>query len=137
NADAVQEHDQAGQADRSDDLGLRRKGADRKTYEQHRAYPERKPGDADLADQVAQPDRQKRRQDRLTADDVACEIQHASKLPGLAGYLVDSARLTPRGTELFDPPVHQIAAGRLGVFELVFKAHRLPLERTHLVEWLL
>src|ERR1700757_2286510 len=53
---------------------------------------------------------------------------------GLAGY--QSAGLASRGTELFDHPVHQIAAGRLGVFELVVEADRLPLERTHLVEWL-
>ena len=75
-ANAVQEHDQAGEADRPDDLGFRRKGADGKADEQHRADPERKAGDADLADQIADADRQKRRQDRLASDDVACKIQH-------------------------------------------------------------
>ena len=80
NADAVQKHDQAGQADWSDDLSLRRERAYRKTDEQDRTDPERKPGDADLADQIAQSDRQKRRQDRLAPDDVACKIQHVSAL---------------------------------------------------------
>src|SRR6476661_1380317 len=56
--------------------------------------------------------------------------------PWIGRTSVESACLAPRVAKLADNPVHQIAAGRLGVFELVFKAHRLPLERTHLVKWL-
>ena len=40
-ADAVEEHDQAGQADRPDDLRLRREGADGQADEQHGADAER------------------------------------------------------------------------------------------------
>src|SRR5262245_61010376 len=50
--DAVKEHDQAGQADRPDDLRLRSKCAEGQTDEQHRPYAERKPADIDLANEV-------------------------------------------------------------------------------------
>src|ERR1700746_3028827 len=51
------------------------------------------------------------------------------------GRMIDlSACLAPRGSELPNHPVHQVSAGRLSIFELVFEAHRLPLERAHLVE---
>ena len=82
NADPVQEHDQAGQADRPDDLGFGRERADRKADEQNGADTERKSADADLADQVAQSDREKRRQYRLASDDVASKVQHVSVSPG-------------------------------------------------------
>jgi hypothetical protein len=51
--DAVQEHDQACQADWSDDLGLWSKPADRKTDEENRPDPKGETRDADLTYQVA------------------------------------------------------------------------------------
>src|SRR5437899_2714509 len=53
NADAVKNHDQAGEADRTDDLGLRRERADRKTDKENRTYPEGEPADTDLAGEIA------------------------------------------------------------------------------------
>ena len=75
-ADPVQEHDQTGQADRPDDLGFWRERADGKADEKNGADSERKSADADLANQVAQSDRQKRRQYRLASDDLASKVQH-------------------------------------------------------------
>ena len=69
-ADAVEKHDQAGQADRPDDLRLRRERADRQADEQHRADAERKAAEVDLADQIADADGEEERKDRLGADDV-------------------------------------------------------------------
>ena len=43
NADAVEEHDQAGQADRADDLRLRRERADGEADEQHGPTPSENP----------------------------------------------------------------------------------------------
>src|SRR5262245_63691137 len=60
NPDAVEEHDQARQPDRPDDLCLGGKCADSESDEQHGADAKRKSTDADLADQVTQPDGQKR-----------------------------------------------------------------------------
>src|ERR1700710_2189141 len=41
---------------------------------------------------------------------------------------------TARVAELSDDPVHHLPAGRWRVEGLIFEAHRLPLELTHLVE---
>jgi len=38
--------------------------------------PRENPPDADLADQIAQSDRQERRPDRLASDDIARKVQH-------------------------------------------------------------
>ena len=76
NADSVEEHDQAGEADRSDDLGLRREGADGEADEKNGADTERKAAEIDLTDQVADADREKRRKNRLCPNDVTGEIQH-------------------------------------------------------------
>ena len=70
-ADPVEEHDQAGEADRPDDLRLRRERADGEADEQDGADAERKSADVDLADQIADADGEKRRQDRLRSDDFA------------------------------------------------------------------
>ncbi len=75
-ADAVEEHDQAGEADRSGDLRLRREGADGQADEQDGADAERKAADVDLADQIADADGEKHREDRLRADDVARKLEH-------------------------------------------------------------
>src|SRR5689334_4173414 len=85
NADAIKEHDQAGQADWSDDLGLRREGPYRKADKQDRADPKRKSGDADLADQISQANCQKGRQYRLASDDVPSYVQHGLSSSGSAG----------------------------------------------------
>src|SRR5262249_11376784 len=71
NPDAVEEHEQARQPDRPDDLCLGGKCADSESDEQHGADAKRKSTDADLADQVTQPDGQKRGQDWLRPDDLA------------------------------------------------------------------
>src|SRR6185312_11300122 len=75
-SDPVQEHDQACQADWSGNLRLGRERADREADEQDRADLQRKSGDADLADQVAQSDRQKGRQYGLASNDIARKVQH-------------------------------------------------------------
>ena len=76
NADAVEEHDQAGQPDRPDDRCLGGERADGKTDEQHRADAERKSAEVDLTDQIADADGEKHREDRLRADDFAGKIEH-------------------------------------------------------------
>ena len=76
NADAVEEHDQAGEADWPDDVCLRCKCADREADEQHRADAQREAEDINLADQVADADGEKDRKDRLGADDVLGEFNH-------------------------------------------------------------
>ena len=81
NADSVEEHDQAGQADRPDDLGFRCECADGEADEEHGADAKREAEDVDLADQIAHADRQKRRQDRLASDDVASKVQHVRSPP--------------------------------------------------------
>ena len=77
-ADAVEKHDQAGEADRSGDLRLRGECADGQPDEQHGADAEREPAEVDLADQVADADGEEHREDRLGADDVTSEIEHGN-----------------------------------------------------------
>ena len=48
----------------------------RQADEQNGADAERKAADVDLADQITEADGEKRRQDRLAADDFAGKIQH-------------------------------------------------------------
>ena len=73
-SDPVEEHDQAGQSDRTCDLGLGGERADGETDEQNGAHAEREAEDVDLADQVAQSDREKGRQYRLASDDLAGKV---------------------------------------------------------------
>ena len=80
-ADPVQEHDQAGQADRPDDLGLRRERTDRQTDEQHGADAKREAADVDLTDEIAKADREEERKDRLGSDDVARKCRSWHRLP--------------------------------------------------------
>src|ERR1700760_2443019 len=61
-ADAVEEHDQAGEADRPDDLGFRCERTDRKADEEHGADAEGEAKDIDLTDQISDADGEKRRQ---------------------------------------------------------------------------
>ena len=91
-----------------DDLRLRREGADREADEEHGADAEREADDVDLTDQVADADREKRRQDRLAADDVARKIQHLQSLPD--SNWMQSAGVAARVAKLPDHPVHQLAA---------------------------
>ena len=110
NADAVEEHDQAGQADRTDDLGLRRKCADGQADEQNGADAERKSADIDLADQVTEADGEERRKNRLGADDVAGKVEHG-KLPSEMDELACRCRISGRGSrgaELFDDALDQV-----------------------------
>src|SRR5262249_48256833 len=76
NSDSVQEHDQAGEADRANDLGFRREGANGEADKEHGADAKGEAEDVDLAHQIADADGKKCRQDRLAADDVASKIQH-------------------------------------------------------------
>src|SRR5262245_2029877 len=80
-ADAVKEHDQSGQTDRPDDLCLGSKCAESQPDEQHGADPKRKSTDADLTDQVTQPDGQKRGEDWLRLDDPAGQVDHDRNSP--------------------------------------------------------
>jgi hypothetical protein len=82
-ADAVEEHDQAGQADRSGNRRFRGECANRQPDEKDGANPEREPADIDLADQVAETDGKERRKDRLGSDDLASSVQHV-RPPGSA-----------------------------------------------------
>ncbi len=75
-SDAVEEHDQAGQADRPGDRGLRRKRPDGEADEQDGADTEREAAKVDLADQIADADREEDRKDRLRPDDVTGKIEH-------------------------------------------------------------
>jgi hypothetical protein len=52
------------------------KGAEREANKKHGADAERKAADADLADEVAETDGEKRGQDRLGTDDVASQVNH-------------------------------------------------------------
>ena len=80
NADAVEEHDQPGEADRSGNLRLRSECANREADEKDSPDPKRKPADTDLADEVAETNGEKRREDRLVANDFAGDIQHGKIL---------------------------------------------------------
>ena len=98
NADAVKEHDQADQADRARDLRLRRKGAEREPDEQHGADAERKSADIDLADEIAEPDREKRCEDRLRPDDVLRAIPACVSSSGSPWCALSGRGSRPRGT---------------------------------------
>src|SRR5271169_4001517 len=76
NADAIKKHDQADEPDRSDDLGLRREGAEGETHEQHGADAERKSAKVDLTDKIAEPDREKGRKNRLRPDNFTRKVKH-------------------------------------------------------------
>ena len=80
-ADRVEKHDQAGQADRPDDLGLRRERADGEADEENGTDAKGETENIDLAHEVAQSDRQEGGQDRLAADDLASEVQHVRSPP--------------------------------------------------------
>src|SRR4029079_2886392 len=133
NADAVEEHDQAGQSDGPDDLCLRTERAEREPYEQDCADTEREPTDIDLPDQVTNADRQKRSEDWLGTDDVAGKVYHGN-LPAKCWPMAGSADPASCGTELCDHALGQFRRrrGRVGAF--VLELHRFPLESTHLVE---
>src|ERR1700746_1669824 len=80
--------------------------------------PRGEAADTDLANEVAKADREKCRQDRLAADDIARNIQH-DFLPDRIFYSC-LAGSTACVAELLKYPVHQMLRGRLGVGELVF-----------------
>ena len=75
-ADPVEKHDQARQADRPGDLGLWCERADGEADEENRADAKRETEDVDLANKVAQSDRQERGQNWLASDDLASKVQH-------------------------------------------------------------
>ena len=74
----------------------------RQADEQNGSDAERKSADTDLADQVAETDGKKRRQNRLGPDDVAGKIDHDS-ISWNEGKLVDlrKDRLSGRGSPLY------------------------------------
>ncbi len=74
NADAVEEHDQAGQPDRPHDRCLGSERADGEADEQNRSDAERKSAQIDLADQVTDADGEKHREDWLGVQDFAGKI---------------------------------------------------------------
>src|SRR5277367_271778 len=87
-AHAIKKHDQADEPDRSDDLRLRREGAESETHEQNGADAERKSADADLTDQIAEPDRKKGRENRLRADNFTRKVKHD---PASVSFFVSSS----------------------------------------------
>src|SRR6476620_4923388 len=100
--DPIQEHDQSCQADWSDDLGFGRERTDGKADEKNGADAERKSPDTDLTDQITQSDREKCRQDRLAADDLASKVQHDVQSPQ---PVVSAPGTLPRGIARSpDPP---------------------------------
>ena len=66
-ADPVEEHGQPSERDRAGNLRLGGEGADREPDEQHGADAERESADVDLADEIAEADREEEREDRLRA----------------------------------------------------------------------
>src|SRR5215468_3713697 len=73
-SDPVEKHDQAREADRSNDLSLWRERADGEADEENGADTERKSADADLTDEITQSNREECRQYRLASEDVACGV---------------------------------------------------------------
>ena len=109
-ADPVEKHDQARQADRPYDLGLRCKRADGEADKKHRTDAERETEDADLANQIAHSDGQKCRQDGLGSDDIARKIQHVLISPECSWISVrDSPR--PGTAREPDQPIPGSEAG--------------------------
>src|SRR6185369_15063563 len=101
--DPIQEHDQYCQPDWSGDLGFGCERTDGKAHEKNGADAERKSPDTDLTDQVAQSDREKRRQYRLASDDLASKVQHDVQSPQ---PVVSAPGSLPRGIARSpDPPV--------------------------------
>src|SRR5262249_36904458 len=117
------------------DLCFRCEGAESQAHEKNGSHAERETEDVDLTDQVAQADGKKQRENRLRADDLAGQTNHAN-LPRSKPQKADSAGPATGGTGLFYDSVHQLRRRwrRIGV--LVFEIHRLPLELAHLVKWL-
>src|SRR4029077_10363990 len=132
-SNSVEKHDQAGQADRSGDLGLRGEGSNGQAYEQDGADAEREASDVDLADDVTDADGEKQGQNRLRTDDVARHLKH-DNVSDYEQASSQSARGAGRGSKLFDPPIYKVGRGRLRVRMLVIKLHRLPFERAKLME---
>ncbi len=83
NADAVEKHDQAGEADRPGDRRLRRKGTDREADEQNGADTERKAAQVDLADEISDADGEEYGEDRLRTEDILRKLNHDGSLPAL------------------------------------------------------
>ena len=113
-ADSVEEHDQAGQADRPDDLGLRREGADGKPDEQDGPDAERKAAEVDLADQVADADGEKHRKDRLRPDDFAGKIKHGDVSGSEIWSAAGSAGVAARRAKLLEHAIDQDPASAAG-----------------------
>ena len=67
-SDPVKEHDQASQADGSDNLCLRSKCANSKPNEQDSPDAQRESAEVDLPDKVTEPDGEEGREDGLGAD---------------------------------------------------------------------
>src|SRR6185295_6397754 len=102
NPDPVQEHDQSRQPDWSRDLGFGRERTDGNADEKNGADAKRKSPDTDLTDQVAQPDREKRRQYRQAAENLASKVQHDVQSPQ---PVVSAPGNLPRGIARSpDPP---------------------------------
>jgi hypothetical protein len=100
NADTVEKHDQAGEADRSCNLRFWRKGANGQPDEQHSAHPERKSANADLTDEVTDTDGEERCQNGLRSNDVTRESKHDSfSSPGLVSVRGSRLRGTARSPD--------------------------------------
>ena len=136
-ADAVEKHDQAGQADRSGDLCLRRECADGEADEQDGADAKRKAADVDLADQVTDADGEKRRKNRLGPDDVAGKIEHdnvSARNRTLTCGLPDQRAWQPAARNCSMHAIDQVGRRRRRIGVLVVELHRLPFEGTELME---
>jgi hypothetical protein len=136
-ADAIKKHHEAGQADRPRDRSLRREGADEQPDEQHRADAERKSAEIDLADEIADADREEDGQNRLRADNVLRKCNHSNNPPIRVKAMSvknNSAGVTTRGAKLLDHAVDKIGCRRRRIGVFVFEAQRLPFEGTELVK---
>ena len=134
NADSVEKHDQPGEPDRSDDVGLRREGSESQVRRTDGADAKRKPAKIDLSDQVSDPDREKNRKDRLRPESVTGKIKHGMS-PAREIWEVDNQRTLQPAARNW--PITRLIRSGVGVCVSscsVGQAHRLPLEGAELVE---
>ena len=136
--DAVEKHDQPGETDRAYDLRLRCERADGESDEQYGADTERKGANPDLADQIANADGKKNRENWLCAEDLADGVQHEVLSRSCSRRSICDDAVSGRCS-----PPHGIVRSRgwrvrsvgAAVSEvLVFQIHRLPLECTKLMK---
>ena len=134
-AHGIEEEREAERSDHRRRHRLRREPAHAERDEQHRADAERKALDVDLADQIADRDRQEERHQRLLLQH--CPDEFHGRLPLLVwrtrrrSSLVDGE---PPAAELLAHALAQLRAWRLALLERIFEAEPVPFVAAQLVE---